>query len=375
MRIVFLQNKGKSYGGIWQVYNMVGNALIQNGFDVHIVSIRENKTNYIPKYNPKMKVITLNSKDLWETYTWKEILKDLEKLHFVNFFKKLLNRLHNNLTLKKDKKRLKKYLSINNPDYIISSQYQLLDMIPKKYLNKVFQHNHSNFIDAINHKATRKTYLRYKDKIKFIWLSKKTMMEAIKYGFKNSTYIYNPVRFSLNKINDNFENKKLITVARLSKEKRIDLMIDYVQEIFNDEKYKDWSFEIYGSGDELMALKSKINNNQIKLMGLADDTKKVFSSSTINLIASTNEGFCLSIIEGYECGVPVICYDFGEPTNEIVVNNKTGFIAKNRNDYISKLKQLMDNKDLLKEMSINCKEFNNNFNINNIIKEWEKLFR
>ncbi len=32
MKIVFLQNKGGNYGGVWQVNKMVGEALINKGY-------------------------------------------------------------------------------------------------------------------------------------------------------------------------------------------------------------------------------------------------------------------------------------------------------------------------------------------------------
>ena len=40
MKILFLQNKGNSYGGVWQVNKTVGEALIHDGYDVAIISIR-----------------------------------------------------------------------------------------------------------------------------------------------------------------------------------------------------------------------------------------------------------------------------------------------------------------------------------------------
>ena len=35
----------------------------------------------------------------------------------------------------------------------------------------------------------------------------------------------------------------------------------------------------------------------------------------------------------------------------------------------------MDNSDLLEEMSKNCKKYNDNFKIDKIVKDWEKLFK
>ena len=53
MKIIFIQNKGRSFGGVWQVNKTVGEALIRDGYDVTVLSIRENKTGYDPVYDKR----------------------------------------------------------------------------------------------------------------------------------------------------------------------------------------------------------------------------------------------------------------------------------------------------------------------------------
>ena len=374
MKIVFLQNKGRSYGGIWQVNKLIGEALIRDGYDVSIISIRENHNDYEPKHNPKMIVKTLNKIDLWETYNYREVLNDLKKIKIKEALRKLKHRLHNNQTLKEDAKRLEKCLEEEKPDYIINSHYQLLDMIPKKYLSKVFHEHHTDFNDA-QRRDNWHTLLRYNNKVKFIWLCKSTMELAKKSGLNNNYYIYNAVRFNNEKENDVINNKKLVTVARICEQKRLDKMVNIANTLFSDSKYKDWSLEIYGSGPLEDKIKDLIKSPQIKMMGQTNNVKDVFLSSSINLITSDYEGFCLTIVEGYECFLPVVSLNFGEPTSEVIKDNVTGFIAKDEDDFMIKLKNLIDNPKLLKEMSINAKKYNEKFHIDKIVKEWEKLFK
>ena len=247
-------------------------------------------------------------------------------------------------------------------------------MIPKEYLNKTINHHHTSFDIIKNHRGTINTFNKYNGKIRFLWLTNNTKEQAEKYGLKNNTFIYNPNRIKSNELADIKNNKKLITIARLSKAKRIDLMIDIVKEIFKDKKYKDWTLEIFGLGGIEDELKKQINNHkQIKLMGLTNDPKKEYLSSSINLCTSEFEGFCLSIIEAYECGVPTITTNYGEPTTE-VVNSNIGIIAKNKEDYINNLKELMDNTQKREEFAKKGKQFVEKFQIDNIIKEWIKLF-
>ena len=374
MKILFLQNKGKSYGGICQVNKLVGEALVKDGYEVTILSIRENHNDYEEEYDKRIHVETLNPYDLWETYNYSEVLRDLKKLKLKDGVRKLKHRLHNNKTLKRDGKKLKEYLDKLKPDYIINSHYQNLDLIPKEYLDRVYHEHHTDFNDA-KRKDNWKTLLRYNNKVKYIWLCKNTMELAKKNGLNNNYYIYNAVRFRNNQENDVVAHKKLVTVARICEQKRLDKMVMIANRLFTDPKYKDWKLEIYGDGPLVNDIKKLIKSDQIKMMGRTSDVKKTFLSSSINLITSDYEGFCLTVIEGYECYLPVVSLYFGEPINEVIEDNVTGFIAKDNDDYLEKLKSLMDNPKLLQKMSLAAKEYNKKFYIEKIVKEWEKLFK
>ncbi|MBQ4633865.1 MAG: glycosyltransferase [Bacilli bacterium] len=373
MKILFLQNKGKSYGGVWQVNKMVGEALINEGYDVRVVSIRENHTDITVTHDPRMIVETINTKDIWETYSYRDIIKDI--FNIKDFLKKLKSRLKNNFSLKKDIQKLHQYIFDYKPDYIVTSHYQLLKMIPKTYLCKTFHEQHLAFRDSWAHKATRKALLKYKNKVKYIWLCKTTYETALTHGLSNSYYIYNAVRFETNQIADVNQNQKLITIVRLSEEKRIDLMTEIVNEIFQDPKYNDWTFEIYGDGPTKELIESKIKSSRIKLMGKTDNPQDKLLNASINLNTSAYEGFSLSILEANECGIPTISLDFGESVKEEIIDGKTGFIAKNKDDYIKKLTKLMDDQTLLKDMSLECKNYNSKFRIKNIVNDWKKLFK
>lgn len=374
-KVLFLQINGKSFGGVWQVNKLLGENLIDNGYDVSITAIRNNKNNIKVEHDPRLKLYTINELDEWGTYNGNDLLNEIKKGKFIKVTKMFNSRIKYKLILKKDIKKLHKYIENLKPNYIIISHYQILDMIPKEYLSKVINVQHSSFKDAINHKATRKTLEKYKDKVKFVWLTKNTMDSAIKYGITNSTYIYNAVRFKSENTANVIKNKKLITIARLSKDKNITKMVDIVKKVFEDISLKDWCLEIYGNGAELENIKNKINNHkQIHLMGLTDNPKENLLSASINLNTSPYEGFCLSILEANECGVPTIAFNFGESTEEEIINNKTGIIAKDEEDYIIKLKELMKDNKKLQELSTNCKEYNKNFQIELILKKWIDIF-
>ena len=367
-KILILQLLGKSFGGVWQVNKMIGEKFISLGYDVSVVFLRDNQNDLVVTHDPKLRLFTINPIDNWDDIPRKkDVLKfNVSPMKYVYEYKKLRN----------DFKELKNYIKKYDPDYIINSHYQLLDGIPKDYLCKTIHEQHTAFSATYSHLGTRKILNKYNNKVLFVWLSKASCEEALNKGYNNSYYIYNAVRFDSNRKSSVVSNKKLVTITRLSYEKRIDLMIEIVNDILKDNKLKDWILEIYGTGPEEDKLKILVQgNNNIKMMGRTDNPKDVLLSSSINLNTSLFEGFSLSILEANECGVPTISFDFGESSSEEIINNKTGIIANDINSYKNKLKELMLDNNMLKEMSIECKKFNKNFKIDNIINKWLELFK
>ena len=375
-KVLFLQNIGNSYGGVWFVNKTIGEELINNDYDVEILSIRDSHKKEL-EHDEKLKVSIVNKNDLWEITHFEDIKKEFIKFKIIKSIKLLLKKIKEEYKLKKDYNYVKSYIRKNNYDYIVTTHYQLLDCIPKEYLKKTIHEQHTSFITSYNHLATRKTFDKYNGKVTFLWLSKKSSELAKGKGYLNSTYIYNPIKFTCLKKADVINNKKLVTISRFSEEKRLDLMVKIVDEVLKNNKFKNWIFEIYGDGPlkkELMNL--KYDAKKIKIMGFTNDTKSVLMKSSINLNTSLFEGFSMGILEASECGVPTITFDFGESVSEEIQDNVTGLIVNQEDleNYKKKLELLMSDSKLLETMSKNCKNFAKQFNIKIVIKEWIRLF-
>ncbi len=371
-KILFLQHKGSTFGGVWSVNKTLAEEFIKCGYDVTILSVREKfEKKFVPE---NVNTYTINEKELWEVPSKKEIFKEIKKLNFYEGIKK-----YNSIKKREsDIKKLKQFILEFKPDYIISSQYQMLDGIPMEYLRKTIHVHHSAFSFAANNKSTMNCLYKYSGIVTYCWLSKGSLKCAQNAGLKNNIYIYNPVKFTLKEKANVTKNKKIIALTRLSEEKRLDLMINIIEDIFKDKKYKKWKFEIYGEGKEKKFLESKIvNNEQIKIMGRTDNAQECYLSASINLCTSKYEGFSMSVLEAQECGVPTISFDFGESANEQILNKKTGYVIK-QNDlekFKSYLLNIIDNPKLLKELSNNCKINSKNFHPSNVVEKWEKAFQ
>ena len=361
-KILFLQNCISVHGGVWAVINTLAENFLKSGYEVKILALRGEAvlTSYVETKYPGVK---------WEVPHMYEVKQELKKFKFINSLKMI----NENLKLKKDIKNLKEDIILYNPDYIICNHYELLDGIPKEFYSRTIHFHHASFAFAKENKANLETLLKYKDKIYFNWLSKETEKLAIEHGFQKNITIYNPLKYKSDKVSNVIKNRKLIYIGRIAEEKRIFLLVDIAKKVL--ENHKDWTLDIYGDGEDYSKLK-KIKHQQINILGVTNNVKECYLKSSISLNTSRTEGFCLTIPEASECGVPTISFNFGEAVHERIINNETGIIIENddKKAYIKKLDELMINSKLLKELSKNCKAYNKNLYIENIIKEWIKLF-
>ena len=366
-KVLIFQLLGKSYGGIWQVNRLLGEELIKKGYSVTILNLRDNKVDLNENYDRKLIVDTINKVDDWDYPLKSSVLKF--KISIFTYIRQIRK-------INTDYKKMGIFIENYEPDYIIVSHYLLLNAIPNKYLKKTIYQQHSSADYAFSQRGNKRTLFKFNNKVRFLWLSKASCEKAIANGLSNCYYIYNAVRFNSKLKSNVVSNKKLVTIARLSYEKRIDLMIDIVNELFSDnDSLNGWVFEIYGDGDMLNKLLEKTyDKNRIKIMGVTDNPKEVLLGSSINLNTSLFEGFSLSILEANECGVPTVSFNFGESASEQIINNKTGIIADNIVDYKQKLLNLMVDDKYLEKMSYECKKYNDNFKMNKIINDWILLF-
>ena len=373
-KILFLQIKGNSLGGVWFVNKALGEEFIKRGYHAEVLAIRNNHPGIEINDTP-LKINVINNEDLWEIVHRRDVLKSLGK----NFWKTFKQYRIDKEKLNEDYSKMSEFIKNYRPDYIIASHYQTLFGVPLEYLSKVIFVQHSSFKYLLDDKYGVKVLKKFNDKIgKMCWLSDSTMKLAEKFGFKNNTFIYNPNKFTTFKQADVVNNKKIVVITRIHPEKRIDLMISMVNDIFMNSKFRDWKFEIYGTGSFNEKSQNILKDSkQIFYKGVTNDVSNVLLSSSLTLNTSIYEGFSLSIIEGYTCGIPVISFDFGESVYEEIRDGKTGFVVKQGDIETFKLKliNVLSNLKLLKQMSDESKKFSKEFNIKVIVDKWEDLFK
>jgi len=102
-------------------------------------------------------------------------------------------------------------------------------------------------------------------------------------------------------------------------------------------------------------------NNRVEFVGTktGDELLDIYRNSRIYYMPTKKEGFPSTYVEAYSTGTPVVGLNV-PIVNEIIADNKTGFLTENQSEQVKAIVQLLEDDDLFYTMK------------NNAIKEAEK---
>ena len=137
----------------------------------------------------------------------------------------------------------------------------------------------------------------------------------------------------------------LVYIGRLDPEKNLMTLLSIALRL--KEKTPNIKLWIIGEGKEGKKIASYIKNSHldrnIKLLGPRKDIDLLLSKAKIAVITSTSEGMPLFILEAMGYGLPVVAMEC-PGVNDLVLNNKTGFLCSSRDEFAGcVLKLLKDN--------------------------------
>jgi len=148
------------------------------------------------------------------------------------------------------------------------------------------------------------------------------------------------------RFNLNHEDRVLLYVGRLGKEKNINFLIDAMEDIvITMPRVK---LLIVGTGIEESSLKilcyQKNLQQNVLFCGRLSDSEllKCYAGADIFTFASQSETQGLVVGEAKAAGLPVVCR-YSPCLSEIIVNGKDGFLVHTRQDFVEKIKYLLDN--------------------------------
>jgi len=174
------------------------------------------------------------------------------------------------------------------------------------------------------------------------------------------------------------KEKRVLVVSKISHAKRVELMLKIWSKIEQDTRFKEWSFDFVGDSTVLnkyKLLSKKLGIKRLTFYG-KQNPLEYYRRSSVFLMTSRTEGWPMVLMESMQMGVIPIVYNSFEALEEIIDNGKNGFIIDNNNEeqYIEKLKLLLINKDLRKQMAENAINSCTRYTLDIIGGKYEKLF-
>ncbi|EOU1110683.1 glycosyltransferase [Clostridium perfringens] len=265
-------------------------------------------------------------------------------------------------TKKNAKKLCWVHSSIEDLDY--RNDLDKKEIVKKMNLNqkKAFE-NIDNIIPISNatEKSIENLYPDFKDKIIKIYNG---------YEFEKI------LTFKDEKIKFNKENQYiLIAVGRLVKQKNFLFLIDVAKKL--KEKNVDFKLLIIGEGEEREKIEEKIKKynlyNNVELLGYINNPYPYFKKADLFCLTSEAEGFPTVIVESMILGCPFVSTKVAG-VDELSSNNECGIVLESDANIISdKIKELLNDSDLRKKMSLNCVKKAREYSLERQIKNIERL--
>ena len=280
-------------------------------------------------------------------------------------------------------KKLKKYLHENQIDIVIAcgDLFYIVALVAGKLSGtKVICWDHTNMFSNTDQKfqrITRETGATFCDYN--LVLTKAALEYYEKYHkLKKNYQIYNPVDQKAMVDCDYAEDsKKIISVGRLSYQKNFSRLLDIASVVFK--KHPDWTWHIYGSGDNLKELEEKKNSlnlqNNVFFEGQVSNIYELYREYAFIVMTSRYEGFPMTLLEGAGSGLPMVSFDVQTGPNEIIVDGENGFLCDKDSDaeMVTRINGLIENPELRKKLSVGSKKTAEKFNLQTITDQWIEL--
>lgn len=362
------------YGGIESsVINQV-NTLIEDK-EVEIISFYKLKNSQTTRIDKRVKI-----KYLYDGGPNKETFqKAVKEKKIINILTEGLKALE---ILTKKKVLIIDAIISSDAEYFISTRYEfnkLLSKFGNKNTIKIaeehhYHNNNKKYIDILTKK--------YKN-IDYLFALTRTLEEDYKKFLKNNKHtkivLIPNMLYEIPNKESKLTEKNIITVSRLDAGKRNDDIIRAFSKIDN----KEWKLYIIGDGKEMNNLSTLIKElkleNRVFLEGYKtkEEIEEYMLKSSLFLMASLTEGLPMVLLEAMSYGVPCIAYETASGTNDIISDNINGYIIKGRNEteYINKINDVIENKDLRKKLGENAKETAKKFSKEEVKKLLQKVIK
>lgn len=364
------------YGGIEKSIAALAN-LLADDYEVEIISSYQLFDKPAFDIDPRVEVRYLITKYKPNREAWKSSIKHLRPISFV---KESFNSV---MTLALRRSTMIRAIENCHSDIIISTRDLFntwLGTYGRKSCYKIgWEHNHYHGDMSYADKVTKSA--RNLDALVLVSDSlRKFYKKQLSDTKCKCFYIPNmldSVPDQLSKLNE----KRLISVGRLSREKGYEDLLDVFKLIHQEEP--SWRLDIIGDGAQKNLLGDRIFNEGLKecvtLHGFQDKTfiNNLLSQSSIYLMTSVTESFGIVLIEAMSYGLPCVAFDSAEGATELIQDGVNGYLIsyRNKEEYAKKVVELIRNKKLRTKLGSAGRKTSLNYTGDKVKRDWIKLLK
>lgn len=364
------------YGGIEKSIAALANLLVDD-YEVEIISSYQLFDKPAFDIDPRVEVRYLITKFKPNREAWKTSLKHLRPISFI---KESFNSV---MTLALRRSTMIRAIENCHSDIIISTRDLFntwLGTYGKRSCYKIgWEHNHyhgdMSYADKVTKSAKNLDALvLVSDSLRKFYKKQLANTKCKCFYVPN---ILDTVPEHLSKLNE----KRLISVGRLSREKAYEDLLDVFQLIHKKEP--SWRLDIIGDGAQKNLLGDRIFaegwTDCVKLHGFQDKTyiNNLLSKSSIYLMSSITESFGIVLIEAMSHGLPCVAFDSAEGATELIEDGKNGFLIsyRNKEEYAKKVIELIQNKKERTQLGKNGRETSLCFTSDKVKRDWMKVLK
>lgn len=189
--------------------------------------------------------------------------------------------------------------------------------------------------------------------------------------------IYNLTDYKQERPSYDFSSHKIMSCGYLAPIKGFDMLIEVAEKCLT--QCEGWIWEIYGEGEERLALERLIMekdlSDRVRLKGYHKDIQQLYKEYSFFVLTSRVEGMGMVLIEAQKSGLPVVSFDISCGPSDVIQDGENGYLIEpfDLDQMAERIQGLMEDEELRKKFSraseIRHKEFGRNY----IIAKWDRL--
>lgn len=194
---------------------------------------------------------------------------------------------------------------------------------------------------------------------------------------KKAIVIPNPIANDIPEPFEGKRKKRIVSVARLQKQKNHKLLIDAFAEFVK--QYSDYELHLFGIGELEEELKEQVRQlgleKSVIFRGFSDNVKEEIIDSAMFVLSSDYEGISNSMIEALAMGIPVISTDCPVGGSRIYIeNNVSGLLIPvgDKGALVNAMEKIAGNEEFARQLSENSVKIRVDYGLSRIADKFLK---